>query len=89
MFLHLGQETTVKTENIVGIYDLDTSTVSKWTREYLNLAEKEGRVVTVSYELPKSFVIYKEKNDEKETVFISPLSSQTLLRRLNQKNIIT
>lgn len=89
MFLHLGQETTVKTENIVGIYDLDTSTVSKWTREYLNLAEKEGRVVTVSYELPKSFVVLREKGEEKETVYISPLSSQTLLRRLNQKNIIT
>lgn len=89
MFLHLGQETTVKTENIVGIYDLDTSTVSKWTREYLNLAEKEGRVVTVSYELPKSFVVLREKGEEKETIYISPLSSQTLLRRLNQKNIIT
>lgn len=89
MFLHLGQETTVKTENIVGIYDLDTSTVSKWTREYLNLAEKEGRVVTVSYELPKSFVVLREKGEKKETIYISPLSSQTLLRRLNQKNIIT
>ena len=58
---------------------MDTSTVSKFTRNYLNFAEKKGNVVNVSYELPKSFVICYENG--KTTVYISQLSSATLERR--------
>ncbi|MBQ7999594.1 MAG: DUF370 domain-containing protein [Ruminococcus sp.] len=91
MYLHLGQETVVDVKNIIGIYDMDTSTVSKWSRDFLTVAEKEGRVVNVSYELPKSFIVCKELKDgvEKEIVYISPLSSQTLLRRTQSTQIIT
>ena len=59
MYLHLGQDTVVKNDSVIGIFDMDTSTVSKPTREFLNIAEKQGRVVNVSYELPKSFVVCK------------------------------
>ncbi len=91
MYLHLGQETVVDSKNIIGIYDMDTSTISKWSRDFLSVAEKEGRVVNVSYELPKSFIVCREMKDEeeKEIVYISPLSSQTLLRRTQSKQIIT
>ncbi|MEE1300300.1 MAG: DUF370 domain-containing protein [Acutalibacteraceae bacterium] len=82
MFLHLGAETVIETDNILGIFDLDTTTVQKSSREYLNLAEKAGRVVNVSpFELPKSFVVTKE--EETITVYLSQLSSNTLLGRLN------
>lgn len=92
MYLHLGQETIVNTKNIIGIYDMDTSTVSKWSREYLNKAEKEGRVINVSFfDLPKSFIICRELIEEKEReiIYISPLSSQTLVRRSQSNQIIT
>ncbi len=80
MYLHLGQEVVVKEEEVVGIFDLDTSTVSKHTRKFLNLAEKEKRVINVSYELPKSFIICsKGKKDKK--VYISQISSVTLNKR--------
>lgn len=85
MYLHLGQDTVVKNDSVIGIFDMDTSTVSKPTREFLNIAEKQGRVVNVSYELPKSFVVCKEK--ENITVYISQLSSSTLQKRLNSKKI--
>ena len=39
MYLHLGQETVVKMDSIVGIFDLDTSTISKFTRDYLTQPE--------------------------------------------------
>lgn len=82
MYLHLGQEIVVNKNDIVGIYDMDTTTVSKHTREYLNLAEREKRVFYISpYELPKSFVVVKDGKEEK--VYICPLSSQTLLKRSN------
>lgn len=80
MYLHLGQEVVVKEEEVIGIFDLDTSTVSKHTRKFLNLAEKEKRVINVSFELPKSFIVCsKGKKDKK--VYISQISSVTLNKR--------
>lgn len=35
MYLHLGQYTVVHTGDIVGIFDLDNSSVSRSTKEYL------------------------------------------------------
>ena len=79
MYLHLGSDVVVLKSSVIGIFDLDTSTVSKHTRDYLARAERGGRVVTVSYELPRSFVAAFE--DGRLTVYISQLSSQTLLKR--------
>lgn len=79
MYLHLGQDTVVKKKNIIGIFDLDTATVSKKTRDFLTNAEKKGNVINVTYELPKSFVVCSEKGETK--VYISQLSSTTLLKR--------
>ena len=71
MYLHLGKDTVIKDEDIIGIFDLDTATVSRHTRKYLNLAEKKGETVTVSYELPKSFVVCaKPKSKEKRFIFL-------------------
>lgn len=79
MYIHLGQETVIKSKDVIGIFDLDSTTVSKHTRKFLSLSEKRKEAVTVSYELPKSFVLCKEKT--KTTVYISQLSSLTLLKR--------
>ena len=57
MYLHLGQDTILRTKEILGIFDLDTATLSKHTRDFLARAEKEGRVVNVTGELPKSFIV--------------------------------
>lgn len=82
MYLHLGEKTVVRTDNIVGIFDLENTTVSKHTRDYLANAEKSGRVVNVSYELPKSFVICEENG--KTEVYISQISGQTLMKRIKK-----
>lgn len=79
MYLHLGKDTIVKKSDIIGIFDLDTSTVSQKTRDYLANAEKDGRVVNVSTELPKSFVLCREKNGSK--IYICQLSPSTLIKR--------
>jgi len=81
MYLHLGQETVVKTKDVVGIFDMDTSTVAKSTRDFLGKCEKEKSVITVSFELPKTFVITNKKGQKKSAVYISQLSSSTLLKR--------
>lgn len=80
MYLHLGNNVMIKTEDVVGIFDLDSTTISKKTRDYLNLAEKNGEVISVSFELPKSFVVCKNKKERK--IYLSQLSSSTLQKRL-------
>ncbi|MGN1458047.1 MAG: extracellular matrix regulator RemB, partial [Acutalibacteraceae bacterium] len=52
MYLHLGKDTVVRKKDIIGIFDLDNSTVSATTRNYLAKAEKDGKVINVSPELP-------------------------------------
>lgn len=80
MYIHLGNNTMIKTEDIIGIFDLDTASVSKRTRDFLNKAEKSGIVITTSFELPKSFVVTKNKKSGKK-IYLSQLSSGTLLKR--------
>lgn len=80
MYLHLGQNIVVKSAEILGIFDLDNTTVSKHTREFLAKAQQEGRVVTVSYELPKSFIVCA--SGQQEVVYLSQLSAATLYKRI-------
>ena len=80
MYLHLGQDTVIKMDEIVGIFNMETSTISKTTRNYLAQAEKAGKVVNVRMELPKSFVLCRDSQN-RETVYISQISSSTLLKR--------
>lgn len=77
MYLYLGDETVIKSDKIIGIFDMDTSTVNKATRDYLSKAEKDKRIIYVNYELPKSFVVCDDK------IYICPLNTATLLKRLS------
>lgn len=82
MYIHLGGDVSVNQKDIVGIFDLDTATVSKHTRNYLADAEKQGDVVNVTYELPKSFVVCRDhRRKSGRVVYISQLSTATLLKR--------
>ncbi|MBO5089913.1 MAG: DUF370 domain-containing protein [Clostridia bacterium] len=78
MYIHLGNEIVVREDEIVGIFDLDTTTVSKHSRKFLEISEKQKKVINVSYELPKSFVVTKDKK-----VYISQISTATLQKRSN------
>ncbi|MBR6533891.1 MAG: DUF370 domain-containing protein [Clostridia bacterium] len=80
MYIHLGGEYVVAQNQIIGIFDLENTTVSKKTREFLNLSEKRNEVINVSYELPKSFVVTSK--NKKTKVYISQISPTTLNKRL-------
>lgn len=84
MYLHLGADISVNKKYIVGIFDLENTSTSKKTREYLKRITSEGKVTDVSSaDLPRSFVVTVENG--KERVYISPISSQTLLKRYEMK----
>lgn len=81
MYLNIGQDTVITDKNILGIFDLDNTTVSKSTREYINTASKKGECITVSLEeLPKSFIVVAENN--KKEIYISPLNTSTIFKRI-------
>lgn len=82
MYLHLGQDTVITTESIVAMFDIDACTVSKKTRDFLAMAEKNKQVVNVSYELPKSFVVCRKNNET--VVYITQLSTKTLSMRADK-----
>ena len=79
MYLHLGQDVVVPHHSVIGIFDLDNATSSHITRSFLSRAEKEGSVINVSEDLPKSFIVCTENNQKK--VYLSQLASATLLKR--------
>ncbi len=79
MYLHLGEESVVITSSLIVIFDIENTSVSKHTKEFLALAERNGNVVNVSYDMPKSFAVCEDMGREK--VYISPISAATLKKR--------
>ena len=71
MYLHLGQDVIISEDDVIGIFDLDNTTGSRITREFLSDAEKEGRVTSVSDELPNSFVVCDEEKSPRRTATVS------------------
>lgn len=82
MFLHLGCHVSVAIKDIVGIFDLDNASTSRITRDFLQAAEKDGMVVPVGSDLPKSLVVCCPEGSW-QRVYISPLAPATLLGRLD------
>ncbi len=81
MYLHLGSSVVIRQRDVVGIFDLDNTTSSRITRDFLTQAQRAGRVVTVGDDLPKSFLLCRDGAGE-NTVYLSQLSSATLLKRM-------
>ena len=79
MYLNIGNDMAVRDRSIIGIFDLDNTSTSKRTREFLEKSEKEGEVVPCD-DLPKSFVLTAEYGMNR--VYLTALSSATLEKRI-------
>ena len=80
MYVHIGQDYMVPVRSIISIFDMDTATYSRSTRGLINRLEKEGRVVTVFDDLPKSAVLCISELGE--ILYITQISSTALQRRI-------
>ena len=80
MYLHIGNDVIVNMNSVIGIFDMDNTTVSPATRNFLKNAEKNGRIIDITDDLPKSFVVVRAWDGE--IVYISSLASRTLLKRV-------
>jgi hypothetical protein len=83
MYLHIGNGKSVKKEDIVGIFDLDTATVSKITRGFVNKMQKDGRLEYYDADLPRTFVLVENSDGAK--LRLSRISTQGLKQRADGK----
>ena len=79
MYLNIGSDMAVREKTIIGIFDMDNTSVSKRTRNFLTRAEQEGRVIPCD-DLPKSYVLATEYGIDK--IYLTGLSSATLEKRI-------
>ena len=80
MYLHIGNGKSVKREDIIGIFDLDTATVSKITKDFINKCQKDGKVTYLDSDLPRAFILLSENDETK--VRLSRISTSGLKVRL-------
>ena len=79
MYLNIGNDMAVREKSVIGIFDLDNTTTSRRTREFLEQAEQDGLVVPCD-DLPKSFVLTQEYSMIR--IYLNSLSTATLEKRM-------
>ncbi len=79
MYLTLGKETVIPENTVLGVFDLDTSTQSPISREFLSQAEKRGQVMNTAEDLPISFFLCEDR--KKTLIYLSQSSSRTVYRK--------
>ncbi|MCL2546091.1 MAG: DUF370 domain-containing protein [Oscillospiraceae bacterium] len=81
MYLHLGDNATVLGKYVIGVFDLETSTTAKDTRDFLHDVQINNQVCDICDDIPKAFVLYCENSDKR--VYITQIASDTLRKRVN------
>lgn len=87
MYVHIGGDKLLLDKDIIGIFDLDNTTVSKnssknATSVMFETAQGQKKVETVMDDIPKSFVVTKDK------IYLTQLSTQTLIKRIKNEELI-
>ena len=85
-YLNIAPEAVVVSDDIIGIFDLDTSTVKADTRNMLKRMENEGKVKNAFdpvFDIPLTFVLTCQKNNrESEKIIFSSTSLATIKGRV-------
>lgn len=71
---------SVRSESVVGVFDLDNTSCSKWTRKFLAEAQRAGAIVEATDELPKSFLVVSEYGENR--VILTKYNAAVLLKRM-------
>lgn len=85
MYLHIGNNQNIRTADVIGIFDADSATVSVVTKKFLSGEEAKKHVRFASMELPKSFVLYRDRRTGKVKICFSQLSTASLAGRAREK----
>ena len=83
MYLHAGNNFVVNEKDIIGIFDMDNTTVSHQGRDFLPNAQRNGKIINASEGLPRSYIVASTKEGTK--IYLSSISSKVLARRVNSR----
>ncbi|MBO4413874.1 MAG: DUF370 domain-containing protein [Clostridia bacterium] len=86
IWLHAGNGRTVAVRRIVGIFDMDTATVSDVTKNYLRKAESEGKTELIVEELPKSFIVTTDGMNYYSQISTSSLTGRAEIAEWRKTN---
>lgn len=86
MYLHIGQNEIIPEQRMIGIFDLDKASYGRRAQEFLRRAEKEGVVLDVSGDLPKSFLVCDHPY-HRQIVYLSQLNPATLQKRAESERL--
>lgn len=74
-YLDIGNEKAIRSKNIIGIFDMDTATVTKDTKKFLKNSEKSGLLYS-TYDIPRTFLLTDTGT------YLSQVSPVSLKKRL-------
>ncbi len=80
MYIHLGLGVVVREEDVIGIFDMENTTVSAQMRDFLKRAQQDNLVEDVCLDLPRSVVVCRDFVCG-QRVYITQVAPSTLLRR--------
>lgn len=78
MFLFIGGDKTIRSQKLIGIFNIEECSVSRITADYLACCQKTGKISEVSFDLPKSFVVTDNKT------YLSNVSNDTIRKRVQK-----
>ena len=84
MYLHVGNNVLLPEKHIIGVFDLEITSQSRLTAEFLRAAEHDGVVVDAGSDLPRSFLVCDHPY-HRQIVYLSQLNSRTLAGRAEEK----
>lgn len=80
MYVSLGAGKYIRKDKVIGIFDLDITSQSHITRKFLNAAEKKGKVVSATEDIPKSFAVTEDGE-----LYLSQPATATLIKRIEEE----
>lgn len=79
MYIHIGNSVIISLQSIVSILCLKKQN-SRINKEFIRMCDSEGRLEKIFKTEPKCCVITENK------IYLSSLSSSTLVKRIREKN---
>lgn len=81
MYISLGSDVAVHKDDIIGIFDIEKTSVVRSINDYLSGCQKSGRIYYVSLDMPKSFVVCSD------CVYVTNVGAGTIAKRAkSEKN---
>ncbi len=75
MYVSLGSDVSILKSEIVGIFDIEKTSVVKSVNDFLSYCQKSGKIYYVSLDMPKSFVVCRD------CVYVTNVGSSTIFKR--------